>query len=710
MYRQPGFAARADTVVRLNVNEWWFMWMGADFPPKPAIKRAEGYWLAGLLLAAFLVRWAPAFYPHFWFDEIYTIALTQKSFGEILRITAADMHPPLYYDWVKIMAMIGSRLGGPFVTLTWLRLASVAPGMVTCLLGWWVARRHWGLGAALWTLAAFAVAPALTYYSMDLRSYSTQHALLLGALAGFLEATARRPGARWPGMAVFGGCALAVFYTHSLSTIHLGVFGLIFLALLARDRAARRELAWRGAALTGILTLCCAPWLRLMFSQTALLNEERWLGWAQWSHLRATLFWYMPLGPWSVKLEEQFWPWLLMPVVALALLLLGVNAWRTRKLPLATEGAPPGATLGQDRLLLLAATMATAPILLTFTLSHLGIAKVFLGNRYNLIPAPFIVLTLVGLLLRIGGARRRACALSLLLALWAGCTGLLIRQRLVEFDILAPVARVDPGILQPENRVAWNNPMALPWLGKCNGPQRIGSAEDYLEGRARLGEHETLYLLTHLALDTDYSGLLHPSSHLLREIMKRRGITDHYVRVKEGAWDGVWRLSAADTSALAADLKAARARIEARRHAFAGGQVLLADEEFFYATHGWGALAYGPELLPERWTEGPHPNLSWPGPPRAGQYRLRLLLRRPHPFPTKEVTVRYRLPGQKAWSEQRCGPGKVTIEGEVRVKTPGERLRLELQTPTWCPAECLDNPMDGRHLGVVFEALELQPM
>lgn len=670
-------------------------------------KRTEAFWLTGLLLLAFLVRWLPALYPHYWFDEIFTIALTKKSFGGILWLTAADMHPPMYYDWVKCFAEVGSRLGGPFATLAWLRLASLVPGMATCILGWWMARRYWGRRLALWTMGAIAVAPALTYYSVDLRSYSMLHATLLGALYGFLKVTDPRPEARWPGIGLFALCALAAFYTHSLSILYLATFGLIFLIVLARRRESRQELALRGALLASVLAIGCSPWLWLMIPQTALLNDEKWLGWAEWIDLRTTLFWYMPLGPWNVKVLEEPWPWLLMPVLAVALLLLVANAWRNRRLPLpGVEETDPAPRLGEDRLLILAGVMALVPVLISFSLSHFHIAKTFLGNRYNLIPAPFICLALVGLIFRIVNPRHKAMVFGLLIAVRIVCCVLLIRQRADEFDLLDKAARSAPEIMRPGSRLVWNNPDVLPWLGRGSRTRQIGSFKEILEGREHLNSSETLCLLTHLALDVNYSGLLDHSSFLLRELLKRRGTQKHLI--EKGAWDGVWCLTAADVPPLAVELKTAQNRIEARRHAIKGGQVVLADEEPFYATHGWRTLQFGPELLPERWTAGTHQHLRWNGPSRPGRYRLRLIMRRPNPVPLRYITLHYRLPGHKVWSMQRASTGRVVIEGEVQVNQPNQRLHLDLK-PMWGGQVNLGCDTDEQRPGLVFEALELHP-
>lgn len=683
---------------------------------RPWVEKWEGCWIAGLLLVALLVRWLPTFYPHFWFDEIFTIALSQKSFGEILRLTAADMHPPLYYDWVKVMAMIGSGLGGPFQTLAWLRLASVGPGLIVCALGWLIARRHWGRGAALWTLAAFAVAPTLTYYSVELRSYSTLHALLLGAFYGLLRATEPHPGPRGRWLALAGGCALAAFYTHSLSTLHIGGLGLVFLAELGRSgRVRRRELAWGGAALAVAMALCCAPWLWLMAGQTASLNEEKWLSWAEWRDLRATFFWYMPLGPLSKNILRYSTRWLVMLAFFIALAGLIVNAAHSRR----PRGAGPRARLRDDRLLLYSGVLTTIPVLVAFVLSYFHIAKVFLGFRYNLIPAPFIALAVMGLILRIGERRWRLAGLMIQIAVLGVASSLLMRQRLGECDIVRQAAEEKPEILQPKSRLAWNNPTVLPWLGSSHDAQGMVSSEEIVNGKAPLDGQTTIYVLTHQALDENYCGLLHRPSYLLKEVMKRRGIPQE--KLYMGMWDAVWRLSPGDLPLLRADFKDARDRIEARRHAVAGGQALLADEDMF-TIEGWGPLQYGPDMAPERWTLGPHQHLTWSGPDRPGDYRLKLVFRRPHPYPEKEVAIRYRLPGDREWRTQRAGLGQVVLEGEVRIRRPGERLRIHLETPTWIPYysyygdAATDKPLEGvnealndRRLGMLFQALEMHP-
>ena len=61
---------------------------------------STAYWLlcavAAVLFGVLSLR------TNIWADEAYTFAMVRHSFADIWRITAADVHPPLYYFLVKI--------------------------------------------------------------------------------------------------------------------------------------------------------------------------------------------------------------------------------------------------------------------------------------------------------------------------------------------------------------------------------------------------------------------------------------------------------------------------------------------------------------------------------------------------------------------------------------------------------------------------------
>ena len=64
------------------------------------LKSTEARWVAAPLLFAFLIRWIPALFPHFWFDEIITVVTVRQSPAQILKNFMEHFsHPPLYYFW-----------------------------------------------------------------------------------------------------------------------------------------------------------------------------------------------------------------------------------------------------------------------------------------------------------------------------------------------------------------------------------------------------------------------------------------------------------------------------------------------------------------------------------------------------------------------------------------------------------------------------------
>lgn len=657
--------------------------------------------MAALALLAFLIRWIPAFFPHFWFDEIITTTMTQLPFGRITGVTAQHgAHPPLYYWWVKCFAALGRRLGGPFATLAWLRLASILPGVGACLLGWAAARWRWGRRPALWALALLALSPALTYYSVELRNYSSLHCLLLAGMIGLLAAL--EPGARhgWLGVLLFSAALAAALYMHALTALYLGAMGLIVLAELALRRAEWRVLAPRAAALLAPL-LCYLPWLPIVRAQASRVNQSDlpFLPWAEWRDLLSTFFWFLPLGPQRTTLLGQGWPWAVMALFGAGLLALLIAARR--------RGAPRRpARAGADRLLLYSAALTVLPLLASFALSHLHLARTFLGYRYNLIPAPFFCLALVGLLLRLPRLPRRA-ALAGALALSAALSAVVLRQRVETFSPLQCIATwFEPAMLRPGVRFYWTSPLALPWLGRSGSIPIEDGEKRFLAAQRDPDGPGDVYLVSHGVLEWWFRN---PAARLLEHVLQRRKVPQV---ASKGYWEGftLWRLPARELAGVAEECQKLRHAADARRGSIPGGQVILADDPAFSQgdASGWGVLEFG-EGTPGCWTEGPRQRLTWPGPARPGKYRVQVKFWRDHPFPEKQYVIGHRLPGEPAWRSSVFELGSVVLESVVEVTRPGQPLRLELATPTWVPSQRIPGVADQRPLGIRFLGIEVRP-
>jgi hypothetical protein len=208
--------------------------------------------LLALLLAGFLLRmYRLTGQPLSW-DEGWSIGLSSLPWAEINRITALDVHPPLYYYLFKLWLGLGKD--------EWLlRFLSVIFGVITISLAF-AAARAWTRAAAndadkdlVGLLAAFVtmLSPFLLYYSQVARMFSLCAAL--GLLAAYCLLRAVDTGAMrfYGGFVLSAAAAIYSFYYTAL------ILAALFLYVLLLRPNRWRDLLASAAA----IALLYMPWL-----------------------------------------------------------------------------------------------------------------------------------------------------------------------------------------------------------------------------------------------------------------------------------------------------------------------------------------------------------------------------------------------------------------------------------------------------------------
>jgi len=201
-----------------------------------------------LLIAAILVAFALRMYhlaqqPLSW-DEGWSIGLSTLSWAEINRITALDVHPPLYYYVFKLWLSLGRNE-------MLMRFLSVIAGLITVPLAY-VVGQIWQ-DEYIGILAAFvtALSPFLLYYSQVARMFSLCTTFSLLATYCLLKAIKIHRLGFYIGFVLSATAALYTFYYTAF------VLAAIFIyALFIRPR---RLLALLISALA--IAVLYAPWL-----------------------------------------------------------------------------------------------------------------------------------------------------------------------------------------------------------------------------------------------------------------------------------------------------------------------------------------------------------------------------------------------------------------------------------------------------------------
>ncbi|MEO6062339.1 MAG: glycosyltransferase family 39 protein, partial [Thermoflexales bacterium] len=184
--------------------------------------------LAILVIPALAVRMIGlAAVPPRW-DEGWSIAHASLPIGELLRITAADVHPPLYYlalgAW---QAVVGQNVFA-------LRFLGVLASLLSVPLTYVVAIAWTGRRGGLAVLAAAAMAwlPLAVYYSAVARMYAFAPSFLLLATWAVLQRS-RRPAGMLRARLAFGVGAVG-----AMLTLYHAVWPLAALSVYAFARAS----------------------------------------------------------------------------------------------------------------------------------------------------------------------------------------------------------------------------------------------------------------------------------------------------------------------------------------------------------------------------------------------------------------------------------------------------------------------------------------
>lgn len=266
--------------------------------------------LAALILLGFLLRLIRLDFQPLWWDEGYSVWFAARPLADMLRLTAADIHPPLYY------ALLHGWSGLFGLSPAALRFFSLIAGLLAIPLAYLGGRDLRNPRAGVIAAALVAINPLAIYYSQEIRMYG---------LAATLSLAALWLGWRWaqPGARLRFGIAYTLALVAGLHTLYY--FALLPLAQFIWMLASARRRFWPWLAALAAAGLLYLPWIlfagpklldyvayKVVQDNDAPLGLLAYLG----RHLSAFLVGHLE-GPLAA-----YWPWALLLLLPFALLLL----------------------------------------------------------------------------------------------------------------------------------------------------------------------------------------------------------------------------------------------------------------------------------------------------------------------------------------------------------------------------------------------------
>ncbi len=222
----------------------------------PAPAKGRFLALAALTLLALGLRLICLTFQPLWWDEGWSLYFATTDVPNMLRLTAVDIHPPLYYLLLHLwIGLFGSSVVA-------VRLLSVLIGTATVPLLYLAGRRLLGHNGGLLAAFLLTVSPFHIYYSQEVRMYGLVTLLGLAALYGALRWTWNIGHQK----ADIGHWVLYVLTaTMALYTQYYAAFlllGLNLIVLLRRPKSTKGPgslPAWLAAQAT--VALLYLPWL-----------------------------------------------------------------------------------------------------------------------------------------------------------------------------------------------------------------------------------------------------------------------------------------------------------------------------------------------------------------------------------------------------------------------------------------------------------------
>lgn len=152
-------------------------------------KKMTGRDIAGLFLFVFSLvmlgrSFSLCFSNDIWYDELFTVGMAEHSYSELVRFTAADVHPPLYYCIVKLFVDLCKLIAPGVGTVIPAKMVSVLPYFGLLLYAVVFLRRRFGLFVGGLFLFCVTAMPQLPAYTVEVRMYGWA---LLFVTAAFLH-------------------------------------------------------------------------------------------------------------------------------------------------------------------------------------------------------------------------------------------------------------------------------------------------------------------------------------------------------------------------------------------------------------------------------------------------------------------------------------------------------------------------------------------
>lgn len=210
-----------------------------------------------------------SFHTNIWFDESYSVAISNHSIIDIWNIGGNDVHPVFYYIMLKIVSLIFGK------NILVFRLFSIVPVIILSILGITHIRKDYGekTGVIFSFLTLFL--PIITIYASQIRMYTW--VMLFVTIAGIYANRIYKEDICIKNYIIFCIFSILSCYTHYYGLMACGIINLILLIYFIKKRKERKKELKYFIIQAIIEIILYAPWIFYFVKQLTSVGGGFWI-------------------------------------------------------------------------------------------------------------------------------------------------------------------------------------------------------------------------------------------------------------------------------------------------------------------------------------------------------------------------------------------------------------------------------------------------
>ena len=208
-----------------------------------------------------------------WYDEVFSVIIARLDLKQMFIRAAMDVHPPLYYIYLKACVGFWGVFG--IAEITACKLASCIPMLALIVFSFtWVRKRH-GLAVMTAFLVMIVMMPQLATYYVEIRMYSFALMCVTFAYAA-MEDILYDETPKIFGFVIFFVMSLAAAYTQYFACI--GIIAVYIMLLIGMIVTGKERTYFKRFILMAVGSIVLyAPWLPSFYKQITEVTGSFWI-------------------------------------------------------------------------------------------------------------------------------------------------------------------------------------------------------------------------------------------------------------------------------------------------------------------------------------------------------------------------------------------------------------------------------------------------